>query len=54
MNVQKLIDATRALVGDDKGLLVMDENNPTCSKRFARLEIPQTEEDEFRDARQSP
>jgi fructose-bisphosphate aldolase class I len=30
------------LVADDKGLLAMDESNPTCNKRFARLGIPQT------------
>ena len=27
-----------------KGLLAMDESNPTCNKRFAGLGIPQTEE----------
>ena len=32
------------LVADDKGLLAMDESNPTCNKRFAKLGIPQTEE----------
>ena len=26
-----------------KGLLAMDESNPTCNKRFAKLGIPQTE-----------
>ena len=31
-------------VAEDKGLLAMDESNPTCNKRFARLGIPQTEE----------
>ena len=44
MNAQKLIDTAKALVEDDKGLLAMDESNPTCNKRFARLGIPQTEE----------
>src|ERR1039458_6813821 len=44
MNVQELIDTARALVAGDKGLLAMDESNPTCNKRFARLGIPQTEE----------
>ena len=44
MNEQTLIDTARALVADDKGLLAMDESNPTCNKRFARLGIPQTEE----------
>jgi len=44
MNVQELIDTARALVAGDKGLLAMDESNPTCNKRFARLGIAQTEE----------
>ena len=44
MNAQKLIDTARTLVAGNKGLLAMDESNPTCNKRFARLGIPQTEE----------
>jgi fructose-bisphosphate aldolase class I len=44
MNTQALIDTARALVADDKGLLAMDESNPTCNKRFAKLGIPQTVE----------
>jgi fructose-bisphosphate aldolase class I len=44
MNVQKLIDAAKTLVAGDKGLLAMDESNPTCNKRFAKLGIPQTVE----------
>jgi len=44
MNIQTLIDTARCLVADNKGLLAMDESNPTCNKRFARLGIPQTEE----------
>jgi fructose-bisphosphate aldolase class I len=32
------------MVADDKGLLAMDESNPTCNKRFAKLGIPQTAE----------
>ena len=44
MNMQVLIDTARTLVAGDKGLLAMDESNPTCNKRFARLGIPQTEE----------
>ena len=39
-----LIDTARMLVADDKGLLAMDESNPTCNKRFSKLGIPQTEE----------
>ncbi|MGD1087945.1 MAG: class I fructose-bisphosphate aldolase [Verrucomicrobiota bacterium] len=44
MNMQELIDTARALVAGDKGLLAMDESNPTCNKRFAKLGISQTEE----------
>ena len=44
MSSQELTDTARALVARDKGLLAMDESNPTCNKRFARLGIPQTEE----------
>jgi fructose-bisphosphate aldolase, class I len=44
MNTKELIRTARTLVADDKGLLAMDESNPTCNKRFARLGIPQTEE----------
>jgi len=44
MNAQDLIDTARTLVAGDKGLLAMGESNPTGNKRFARLEISQTEE----------
>ncbi|MGA8149061.1 MAG: class I fructose-bisphosphate aldolase [Gallionellaceae bacterium] len=44
MNTQALIDTAKALVADDKGLLAMDESNPTCNKRFAKLGIAPTEE----------
>ena len=44
MNGPELIDTARMLVAGDKGLLAMDENNPTCNKRFARLGIHQTDE----------
>ncbi|MGO9462585.1 MAG: class I fructose-bisphosphate aldolase [Isosphaeraceae bacterium] len=44
MNAQSLKDTASTLVAGDKGLLAMDESNPTCNKRFARLRIPQTEE----------
>ena len=33
-----LMDTASKLVADDKGLLAMDESNPTCNKRFAKLE----------------
>jgi fructose-bisphosphate aldolase class I len=41
---QTLDETARKLVADDKGLLAMDESNPTCNNRFAKLGIPQTEE----------
>jgi fructose-bisphosphate aldolase, class I len=44
MNAQKLMDTARMLVAGDKGLLAMDESNPTCNKRFAKLGIPQAVE----------
>ena len=44
MNAQELIITARELVADDKGLQAMDESNPTCNKRFAKLGIPQTED----------
>ena len=44
MNRQKLTDTAQAMVANHKGLLAMDESNPTCDKRFAKLDIPQTEE----------
>ena len=44
MNAQALIVTARMLVAGDNGLLAMDESNPTCNKRFARLGIPWTEE----------
>ncbi len=44
MNAQQLIDTARLLVAGDKGLLAIDESNPTCNKRFEALGIPQTEE----------
>ena len=44
MSAQALIATARALVAGDKGLLAMDESNPTCNKRFAKVGIPQTEE----------
>jgi len=43
MNSEQLINTARMLVATDKGLLAMDESNPTCNKRFAALGIPQTE-----------
>ena len=44
VNGQSLTDTARLLTSDDKGLLAMDESNPTCNRRFAQAGIPQTEE----------
>src|SRR5665647_2578475 len=44
MNLKEIIKTAKALVADDKGLLAMDESNPTCNRRFAALGIPQNEE----------
>jgi fructose-bisphosphate aldolase class I len=44
MNKTILTDTVNRLFADSKGLLAMDESNPTCNKRFAKLGIPQTEE----------
>jgi len=44
MNLKEIIKTARTLVADDKGLLAIDESNPTCNKRFATAGIPQTEE----------
>src|SRR5271154_3463642 len=44
MNPQILIDTANKLVAEHKGLLGMDESDPTCNKRFAKLGIPQTAE----------
>ena len=43
MNGRELTETAKALVAGNKGLLAMDESNPTCNKRFAKLGIPQTE-----------
>ena len=44
MNVQALVDTAMAFVAGDKGLLAMDESNPSCNERLAKLGIPQSEE----------
>lgn len=44
MNLQELINTANKLVANHKGILAMDESLPTCNKRFAKLQIPQTEE----------
>ena len=44
MNTQALTEIAQNLLSGDKGLLAMDESNPTCNQRFAALDIPQTAE----------
>lgn len=44
MNKQLLKDTIQQLFAGNKGLLAMDESNPTCNKRFAAAGIPQTVE----------
>jgi fructose-bisphosphate aldolase class I len=44
MNLKEIIKTAKTLVADHKGLLAIDESNPTCNKRFAAAGIPQTEE----------
>ena len=44
MNRDKLKATATAMLAKDKGLLAMDESTPTCNKRFAALNIPQTAE----------
>src|SRR6185369_451036 len=44
MNIQELVKTAQQLACEGKGLLAMDESNPTCNKRFAAAGIPQTVE----------
>ena len=44
MDENELIKTAQAMVANNKGLIAMDESNPTCDKRFAALGIPQTPE----------
>jgi len=36
MNAQTLIDTAKKMVASDKGLLAMDESNPTCKAKQKR------------------
>ncbi len=42
MNHQTLKTTATQMLANDKGVLAMDESNPTAHKRFAALDIPQT------------
>jgi fructose-bisphosphate aldolase, class I len=44
MDQPELSDTVQAMMQAGKGLLAMDESNPTCHKRFVKLGIPQTVE----------
>lgn len=44
MHTQDLMNTAMLMVADDKGLLAMDESTGTANKRFAALDIPQTED----------
>ncbi len=44
MIADKLVATARTLMADDKGLLAIDESSATCNRRFAELNIAQTEE----------
>jgi fructose-bisphosphate aldolase class I len=44
MTTQDFGQTAQALVIHEKGLLAMDESNPTCNRRFAVLGIEQTED----------
>jgi len=44
MDKQILTHTVNALFANGKGLLAMDESNGTCNKRFAKIDVPQTEE----------
>lgn len=44
MNKTILTDTARSMLANHKGIIAMDESNPTCNKRFAALNIEQTPE----------
>ena len=44
MNMKVIVNTAGAIVAKDKGLLAMDESNPTCNKKFEKAGIHQTEE----------
>ncbi len=44
MGKQELVTTVRAMMHAGKGILAMDESNPTCNQRFAKLGIAQTVE----------
>jgi fructose-bisphosphate aldolase class I len=44
INMQALESTAQKMVADGKGLIAIDESIGTCNKRFAKWNIPQTEE----------
>lgn len=44
MDSIKLKETVGVLLGGSKGILAMDESTASCNKRFAKLQIPETEE----------
>ena len=48
MNKEVLKLTAETMMVKPKGLLAMDESSPTCAKRFAALNIPETEENRRR------
>lgn len=44
MRAQALVVTAKTLIAGHKGLLAIDESNPTCNKRFGQLDIPLIEE----------
>jgi fructose-bisphosphate aldolase class I len=42
MTTESLRITVTSMLAGDKGLIAMDESNPTCNERFAALGIPQT------------
>ena len=48
MNTEALKKIAEIMMNKPKGLLAMDESSPTCAKRFAALNIPETEENRIR------
>jgi len=44
IDIAQLRSTALAMVADNRGLLAMDESDPTCNQRFAKAGIPQTAE----------
>ncbi len=45
MNSQQIIVIAKMLVADDKGLLAMDESNPTCNRRLEKVAVLEKEKE---------